>query len=261
MDLSQFSLDGKVALVTGASRGIGKATAIGFARAGADVIVTSRKLPDLELVADEIKALGRKSMAVATHVGRMDQIDALVKQAAEEFGRIDILVNNAGTSPVMDSVLDIQERAWDVVMNLNLKGLFFLSQAVARMMKEQGGGQIINVASVDAFKPEYLVSAYSISKAAVVMVTRAMARELAQYNIRVNCIAPGAVSTKLLDSHWFNIPEEEAKAQKETMAKRIPVGHIAEPEEMANIAIFLASESSSYVTGQTIIAEGGSLLL
>jgi len=261
MDLSQFSLDGKVALVTGASRGIGKATAIGFARAGADVIVTSRKLPDLEMVADEIKALGRKSMAIATHVGRMDQIDALVKQAAEEFGRIDILVNNAGTSPVMDSVLDIEERAWDVVMNLNLKGLFFLSQAVARMMKEQGGGQIINVASVDAFKPEYLVSAYSISKAAVVMVTRAMARELAQYNIRVNCIAPGAVSTKLLDSHWFNIPEEEAKAQKETMAKRIPVGHIAEPEEMANIAIFLASESSSYVTGQTIIAEGGSLLL
>jgi len=261
MDLSQFSLEGKTALVTGASRGIGKATAIGFARAGADVIVTSRKLPDLELVADEIKALGRKSLAVATHVGRMDQIDALVKQVAGEFGKIDILVNNAGTSPVMDSVLDIEERAWDAVMNLNLKGLFFLSQAVARMMKEQGGGRIINVASVDAFKPEYLVSAYSISKAAVVMVTRAMARELAQYNIRVNCIAPGAVSTKLLDSHWSNIPEEEAKAQKEALAKRIPAGHIAQPEEMANIAIFLASESSSYVTGQTIIAEGGTLML
>ena len=261
MNLSQFSLEGKTALVTGASRGIGKATAIGLARAGADVIVTSRKLPDLELVADEIKALGRKSLAIATHVGRMDQINDLVKQAAGEFGKIDILVNNAGTSPVMDSVLDIEERAWDAVMNLNLKGLFFLSQAVARVMKEQGGGQIINVASIDAFKPEYHVSAYSISKAAVVMVTRAMAKELAQYNIRVNCIAPGAVSTKLLDSHWSNIPEEEARAQKEALANRIPVGHIAQPEEMANIAIFLASESSSYITGQTIIAEGGSLML
>ena len=136
MELSQFSLDGKVALITGGSRGIGKATAIGFAKAGADVVVASRKLPDLEVVAGEIRTLGRKSLAVETHVARMEQLQPLVDRVVAEFGKIDILVNNAGTSPVFTPALDLEERAWDVVLNLNLKGLFFLSQAVARVMKE-----------------------------------------------------------------------------------------------------------------------------
>jgi len=257
---SQFSLQGKVALVSGGSRGIGKATALGFAQAGADVIVTSRKLPDLEKVADEIRGLGRKSLAVATHVGRVEQIQPLVDQVVAEFGRIDILVNNAGTNPVMSPALDLEERAWDAIMNLNLKGLFFLSQAVARVMKEHNGGRIINVASVDAYKPEHHVGAYSISKAGVAMATKVMAVEWAQHNIRVNCIAPGAVETYLFDSHWFNAPEGEAKAQKEMMASRIPVGHIGQPEEIAAAMIYLASDASSYVTGQTLIVDGGSLI-
>ncbi|HFB07057.1 MAG TPA: SDR family NAD(P)-dependent oxidoreductase, partial [Chloroflexi bacterium] len=185
-----FSLSGKVALVTGGSRGIGKAIAIGLAKFGADVAVTSRKLPDLEGVAEEIKRLGRRSMARATHVGRMDEINNLVPQIKDKLGRIDILVNNAATNPTMDQAMDIEERAWDSIMNLNLKGLFFLSQAVARLMKEQGAGIIINVASVAGITPNIL-PVYSISKAGVIMATKVMAQQWAQYNIRVNAIAPG----------------------------------------------------------------------
>ena len=255
MELSQFSLEGKVALITGGSRGIGKATAIGFAKAGADVVVASRKLPELELVADEIKGLGRKALAVAAHVGRLEQINSLVETVVDEFGRIDILVNNAGTSPVFTLALDLEERAWDAIMNLNLKGLFFLSQAVARVMKEHGGGKIINVASMDGFKPEYKVGAYAISKAGVVMVTKVMALELAEHNIRVNAIAPGPIHTRLLDSHWVVAPED-----KEEVIKRVALKRIAEPEEIAGAMVYLASDASSYVTGQTFIVDGGFLL-
>ena len=255
MELSQFSLEGKVALITGGSRGIGKATAIGFAQAGADVVVASRKLPDLEMVADEIKGLGRRSLAVSAHVGRMEQIASLVEGVVAEFGKIDILVNNAGTSPVFASALDLEERAWDVVMNLNLKGLFFLSQAVARVMKECGGGNIINVASVDGFRSEDNAGAYAISKAGVIMATKVMAREWNQYNIRVNTLAPGMIHTRLLDSHWEVAPED-----KPEVIKRILMGHIAEPEELVGAMIYLASDASSYVTGQTFIVDGGFLV-
>ena len=255
MELSQFSLEGKVALITGGSRGIGKATAIGFAQAGADVVVASRKLPDLEMVVDEIKSLGRRSLAVSAHVGRMEQIASLVEGVVAEFGKIDILVNNAGTSPVFASALDLEERAWDVVMNLNLKGLFFLSQAVARVMKECGGGNIINVASVDGFRSEDNAGAYAISKAGVIMATKVMAREWNQYNIRVNTLAPGMIHTRLLDSHWEVAPED-----KPEVIKRILMGHIAEPEELVGAMIYLASDASSYVTGQTFIVDGGFLV-
>ena len=255
MDLSQFSLEGKVALITGGSRGIGKATAIGFAKAGADMVVASRKLPDLEVVADEIKGLGRRSLAVSAHVGRVEQIASLVDSVVAEFGKIDILVNNAGTSPVFTPALDLEERAWDVVMNLNLKGLFFLSQAVARVMKEHGGGSIINVASVDGFRSEDNAGAYAISKAGVIMATKVMAREWNQYNIRANAIAPGMIHTRLLDSHWEVAPED-----KPEVVKRILMGHIAEPEELTGAMIYLASDASSYVTGQTFIVDGGFLV-
>ncbi len=255
MELSQFSLEGKVALVTGGSRGIGEATAIGFAKAGADVVVASRNLPDLEKVADEVKDLGRKSLAVSAHVGRMEQIGSLVERVVSEFGKIDILVNNAGTSPVYTPALDLEERAWDAVMNLNLKGLFFLSQAVARVMKEQGGGKIINVTSVDGFKPEVNIGAYAISKAGVIMVTKVLAIELAQYNIRVNAIAPGNVHTRLGDSRSEVVPDFE-----EEMLKKVPMGRIAEPDEMVGAMIYLASDASSYATGQTFTVDGGLLI-
>jgi NAD(P)-dependent dehydrogenase (short-subunit alcohol dehydrogenase family) len=255
MKLSEFSLEGKVALITGGSRGIGKATALGFAEAGADVVVTSRKLPDLEEVADEIKALGRRSLAVSAHIGRMEQINDLVSKVTEEFGKIDILVNNAGTSPVYAPMLDVEERAWDAIMNLNLKGLVFLSQAVARIMKEHGGGNIINVASMDGFKPESNIGIYAISKAGVIMTTKVMALELAKYNIRVNAIAPGKVSTRLGDSRW-----DVAPGHREEMLKRTPMARIAEPDEMVGTMIYLASDASGYTTGETILVDGGILL-
>jgi len=260
VNLSRFSLEGKVALVAGGSRGIGRATALGFAEAGADVVVSSRKLPDLEKVADEIRALGRRALPVAAHAARMEDINRLVETVVAQFGTIDILVNNAGTNPAMATALDADERLWDTIVNLNLKGLYFLGQAAARVMKEHGGGKIINVSSVDGYRPEHNVGIYSITKAAVVMVTKSMALELAQYNIRVNAIAPGPVSTRMLDSHWFTLPEEEARAQKADLAKMVPLQRIAEPDEMVGAMIYLASDASSFATGETIVIDGGMLL-
>ncbi len=248
-----FSLQGKVAVVTGGSRGIGQALAVGLAQAGADVVVASRKLPDLEKVAEEIKGMGRKSLAVAAHVGRMEEIDNLVSKVKEEFGRIDILVNNAATNPVMDSALDVGERAWDSIMNLNLKGLFFLSQAVARVMKEQGGGRIVNIASVAGITPDIL-PIYSISKAGVLMATKVMAAEWAKYNIRVNTVAPGMTRTGFSEALWSN-PDILQGAMFRT-----PMGRIAEPEEMVGAVIYLASDASSYVTGQVIAVDGGTTI-
>lgn len=197
---------------------------------------------------------------MAAHIGKMEDIRKLVETVKDEFGRIDILVNNAGTTPAMATFLDVEERLWDVVMNLNLKGLYFLCQAVARMMKEQGGGKIINVSSIDGYKPEFSVGVYSISKAAVLMVTKSMAEELAPYNIRVNAIAPGPISTRILDSHWFHLGEKEAKDQRRDFAKTIPLQHIAAPDEIAGAMIYLASDASSFTTGASIIIDGGVLL-
>jgi len=248
-----FSLQGKVAVVTGGSRGIGQAIALGIARAGADVVVTSRKLPDLEKVAEEIKGMGRKSLAVAAHVGRMEEIDNLVSKVKEEFGRIDILVNNAATNPAMDSALDVSERAWDSIMNLNLKGLFFLSQAVARVMKEQGGGRIVNIASMEGITPGIL-PVYAISKAGVIMATKVMAKEWAKYNVRVNAVAPGLTKTRFSEALWSN------PAILQGAMFRTPMGRIAEPEEMVGAVIYLASDASSYVTGQVIAVDGGTTI-
>jgi len=248
-----FSLEGKVALVTGGSRGIGKAAALGLARAGADVVVASRKLPDLEKVAEEIRGLGRKSLAVEVHVGRVEQIDNLVSKVKEEFGRIDILVNNAGTNPTMAQALDIEERAWDSIMNLNLKGLFFLSQAVARVMKEQGGGKIINIASTAGISPDIL-PVYSISKAGVIMATKVMAQQWAQYDIRVNTVAPGLTKTQFSQALWSN-PDILQGAMGRT-----PMQRIGEPEEIVGAIIYLASDASSYVTGQVLAVDGGATI-
>jgi NAD(P)-dependent dehydrogenase (short-subunit alcohol dehydrogenase family) len=248
-----FSLSGKVALVTGGSRGIGKAIAVGLAKFGADVAVTSRKLPDLEEVAKEIKGLGQRSMAVATHVGRMDELNNLVTKVKDELGRIDILVNNAGTNPTMDPAINIEERAWDSIMNLNLKGLFFLSQSVARLMKEQGGGKIINVASVAGITPDIL-PVYSISKAGVIMATKVMAQQWAQYKIRVNAIAPGLVKTQFSEALWSNPDIAQA------VMTRTPLQRVAEPDEMVGAVIFLASDASSYVTGHVLVVDGGSVI-
>ena len=245
-----FSLKDKVALITGASRGIGEATAIGLAKAGADLAIVSRKLPDLEKVGEEIKKLGRKCLPVQAHLGKVEEINQLVKKVLEEFGKIDILVNNAATNPTMASAIDVDERAWDSIMNLNLKGLFFLSQAVARAMREKGEGKIINVYSAAGTTPDIL-PLYSISKAGVNMATKVMAQQWAQYNIRVNAIAPGLTKTRFSEALWKN-PDILKMAMFKT-----PLRRPADPEEMVGAIIYLASDASSYVTGQIIAIDGG----
>jgi NAD(P)-dependent dehydrogenase (short-subunit alcohol dehydrogenase family) len=180
----------------------------------------------------------------------MEEIDNLVKRVLEEFGRIDILVNNAATNPTMAQAIDIDERAWDSIMNLNLKGLFFLSQAVAKVMREKGGGKIINVASVAGITPDIL-PIYSISKAGVIMATKVMAQQWAQFNIRVNAIAPGLTKTRFSEALWKN-PDILKMAMSRT-----PLARPAEPEEMVGAIIYLASDASSYVTGQVIAIDGG----
>ncbi len=253
-DLKQFSLENKVTLITGASRGIGRATALAFAKAGSDIIVTSRKVEDLEKVASEIRGQGRRALAINAHLGKMEDVRKVADTAKAAFGKVDILINNAGTSPVFASFLESDERLWDTIMNLNVKGLFFLSQAVAKHMKEQGGGCIVNVASTDGFLPEKDNGVYAISKAGVAMATRVMARELAPYNIRVNTLAPGFVHTKLLDSGLSERPGLEEQA-----LLRIPMGRIGDPEDMVGTLVYLASDASRYVTGHTVIVDGGML--
>jgi NAD(P)-dependent dehydrogenase (short-subunit alcohol dehydrogenase family) len=259
-DNSKFSLKGKVAIVTGGSRGIGQGIAFGFAKAGAKVIVTSRKAQDLEATAAEIRAFGGEVLVLPAHLGKFAEIQRVVDAVVAQYGRIDILVNNAGASPAMGSVLDSDERLWDTIMNLNLKGVYFLSQACAKVMKKQGGGKIINVASIDGFKPEPLVSVYSVSKAGVRMITKAFAGELAGFNIQVNTIAPGPISTKMMDSHWFNLSPEDAKKAKKALEDLLPMKRIGYPEDIAGAAIYLASDASNYTTGTEIIVDGGVLL-
>ncbi|MFQ5996227.1 MAG: glucose 1-dehydrogenase [Dehalococcoidales bacterium] len=250
MDLTKFSLEGKVALVTGGSRGIGRAIALALADAGADVAICSRKLPALEEVAEEIRQKGRKSMAIASHVAKPEESKALVEKVKGEWGKIDILVNNAGTNPYYGPLLEAEEWAWDVTMNVNLKGPFLLSQLVARVMKEQGGGSIINIASIAGLIPSEL-NIYSVTKAGLIMLTKVMAKELGQYKIRVNAIAPGVIKTRLSEALW----KEPAKGKAAAGSKAL--GYIGLPEDIAGAAVFLASDASSYLTGETIIVDGG----
>ncbi len=253
MDFSKISLKGKVALVTGGSRGIGRASALAFADAGANVVVASRKLADLEGVAKEIKAKGVKGLAVASHVAKLDDLKNLVEKVKSEFGRIDILMNNAGTNPYYGPIMDAEEWAWDTTMNVNLKGPFLLSQLIGRVMKEQGGGSIINTSSVDGLRAEKL-GIYSVTKAGLIMLTENMAKEWGQYNIRVNAIAPGIIKTRLSEALWKEpVVGEEA-------IKRTALLRLGEPEDVAKVALFLASDASSYITGTTIVVDGGELL-
>ena len=249
--LERFHLQGKVALVTGASRGIGRAIALGLAEAGASVVLASRNLSNLQVVAHEISQKGRKALPVSANISHLAEIDNLVNKALTEFTRIDILVNNAGTNPVFGSVFDIDERAWDTTLGLNLKGYFFLSQAVGKVMRDKDGGSIINVASQDGIRPRIGAGVYSISKAAVIMLTQVLAQEWGQYKIRVNAIAPGVVRTRFSEVLWSN-PLIRERTEDSTA-----LGRIAEPEEMVGAVLFLASETSSYVTGQTIVLDGG----
>ena len=250
MNLSRFSLEGKVAIVTGGSRGIGYASALAMADAGANVVVSSRKIADLERVAEEIRAKGVKGMAVAAHVAKIEDTRALVEKVVKEFGRIDILVNNAGTNPYYGTLLEQDEKTYDITMNVNLKGLFFLSQLAAKVMIPQGGGSIINTSSIGGLRAGEL-GIYCVTKAGVVMLTKVMAKEWGPYNIRVNAIAPGIIKTRLSEALWKD-PEVSRKA-----VSRIPLQRLGEPDELAGAVVFLASDAGSYITGETLVVDGG----
>lgn len=252
MNLSQFSLEGKVALITGGSRGIGRASALALADAGANVIVSSRKIADLEPVAEELRAKGVKSMAIAAHNAKTEDSKALVEKVMQAFGRIDILLNNAGTNPYYGPIMDQDEKSYDITMNVNLKGIFILSQLTAKIMKPQGGGCIINTSSIGGLRAGDL-GVYCISKAAVIMLTQVMAKEWGQFNIRVNAIAPGIIKTRLSEALWKD-PEVNDKA-----LGSIPLMRLGEPEEIAGTVVLLASKAGSYITGETIVVDGGRL--
>jgi len=252
MTIPSLSLEGKVAIVTGGSRGIGRVIALGFAEAGANVVVCSRTLTDLEKVAEEIEALGRRSLAVETNIAVKSEVDNLVEKTLEKFGTIDILVNNAAIN-IMRPLTELREDGWDKVMNVGLKGYYLCSQAVAKVMIEKKSGNIINISSGAAVKAAPMLGAYSISKAGVVMLTQLLAADLARYNIRVNAIGPGMVKTGFSQPMWGN-PD-----MLKVMESQIPLGRLAEPEEIMAVALFLASDASSYITGQTIYVDGGSM--
>jgi NAD(P)-dependent dehydrogenase (short-subunit alcohol dehydrogenase family) len=249
--LDKFHIPGKVALIAGGSRGIGHSIALGLAEAGADVVLAARKIPDLEKTAQEITDMGRKALPVQCNIRHLPEVNNLVKTAVDRFHRIDILVNNAAANPVFGSVFEIDERVWDIILGVNLKAYFFLSQAVGKVMREKGGGSIINVSSIDGIEPLVGLGVYSISKAGVNMLTRVLAQEWGQYNIRVNTLIPGPVRTSFSELFWEN------PLFLKTTEDNIALGRRAEPEEMVNAVLFLTSEASSYMTGQSIVLDGG----
>jgi NAD(P)-dependent dehydrogenase (short-subunit alcohol dehydrogenase family) len=249
-----FSLKGKVALITGGSRGIGRAIALAFAEAGASLVVSSRnkRPPELQKVAEEIRAKGGKALAIPAHVGKKEDVQNLVQKTLEEFGRIDILVNNAGVNPVLSTLVDLEEEAFEKVIEVNLKGAFLMSKAVAKEMIKQGGGRIINISSISGLRARADgTGAYCISKAAMNMMTQVMARELAPHNILVNAIAPGSIKTEFSRVDWAD-PERRAQRIPEIELKRF-----GEPEEVVGSALLLASEASSFMTGEIIRVDGG----
>jgi dehydrogenase/reductase SDR family protein 4 len=253
MSVPELRLDDRVAIVTGASRGIGRAIALGLARAGAHVALTARKAPDLEAVAHEVIGLGRRALAVPGHMGRRPDIDRVFDTVVKEFGRLDILVNNAATNPVFGPLIEIDEEAWDKIMALNVKGYLFAAQRAARAMLAAGKGAIVNVSSTGGVRAAAGLGAYSVSKAAVIMLTRVMARELAPFGVRVNAVAPALIETKFSEALWKN-PDILDQYLKTT-----PMGRTGQPEEIAGAVVYFCSDAASYVTGQTLVLDGGQL--
>jgi NAD(P)-dependent dehydrogenase (short-subunit alcohol dehydrogenase family) len=244
------TLDNQIALVTGASRGIGKAIAGAFAREGATVIICGRKP---ESLIETAKRIAGTVIPIPCHVGRAEDIQRLVDTAHREFGRIDILVNNAATNIAQEPVLDVDEAKFDKMVEVNLKSAFRLIQAIAPGMCERGSGSIINIASISGLRPQYHGMLYSMTKAALIMMTKSYAQELGPRGVRVNAIAPGLIQTALSEYYW---KDQTRQAQ---VLERQPLRHLGQPEEVAEMAVLLAGGRGSYITGQTMVIDGGRL--
>jgi len=244
-------LNGKVALITGSTRGIGKELALGFAKEGADVIINGRNVEKTKTVVKEIETLGVRSLGIAADVSLSQDVTRMVGEAVHAFGRIDILVNNAGVNPFILEAEKIKEEGWDQVMNVNLKGVFLCCQVVGRQMIKQGGGKIINISSAAGILGEQGFLPYCVSKAGVMILTRILAYEWSKYNILVNAIAPGFVAGGM------NAPVLNKEVLVSGLTQQVPLKRLGKPEEIMKIALFLAAEDSSYINGTTIVADGG----
>lgn len=244
-------LENKIAIVTGASRGIGRAIAEAFAREGAKVVICGRHQESLDQLA---KVLGPAVKPVVCHVGRLDEIDSMVSATQREFGRIDILVNNAGTNVAFGPCLEMDEGQFDKMVEVNLKSAFRLMKAIAPGMCERGSGSIINIASVSGLRPQFHSMLYSMTKAALIMLTQSYALELGPRGVRVNAIAPGLIQTALSQYYWKD------EQRREELIGEQPIRRIGQPVDVAEVALLLASDRGSYMTGQTVVVDGGALL-
>lgn len=248
-----FDLDGKIAFVSGASRGIGAAIAQLLAQQGAHVIISSRRIESCDAVVEKITAAGGKATAMACHIGEMEQISKVFAQIREQFGRLDILVNNAAANPYFGNILDTDLPAFQKTVDVNIRGYFFMSVEAGKLMRENGGGSIINVASVNGVTPAQLQGIYSITKAAVISMTKAFAKDCASFGIRCNALLPGLTDTKFASALTSN------QAILKHALQIIPLNRVADPSEMAGAVLYLASDASSYTTGTTLTVDGGML--
>lgn len=247
-----YNFYGKVAIITGGGRGIGRAIALGLTRCGAKVVLASRISEALDNVVDEIKNHGGEAFAHATDLMKSDQIDDLVEMTVKAYGRLDILINNAARS-VFGPLMELREDGWDKIFGTNCRGAFLLSRAAARVMAKEDGGRIVNITTIAAVRGGAGLAAYHASKAALSMLTKCMAVEWAPFNINVNAVGPGITKTPFSQPIWKN-PDVEKR-----FTSRIPKGRLAEPEEMVGPVLFLCSEDSNYITGETIYVDGGTL--
>lgn len=246
-----MKLKGKVALITGSTRGIGKALALGFAKEGAEVIIHGRNPEKAQMVAKEVQDLGARSFAISGDVTSGQEVRRMVEEAIGQSGRIDILINNAGINPFILPAEKITEEGWDQVLDVNLKGVFLCCQAVGTKMIEQGGGKIINISSVIGFLGDQGFLPYAVSKAGVMMLTRVLAHEWSRYQVTVNAIAPGIIAAGM------NTPILNKEPLVSGLVRQIPLKRLGRPEEVVQAALFLASEDSSYINGTTLVVDGG----
>jgi dehydrogenase/reductase SDR family member 4 len=247
----KFRLDGKVAIITGASKGIGEAIARGLGEAGAKIVVSSRKQEAVDEVALQLKNDGIEALGIAANAGEKSDLENLVNETVSSFGGIDIVVNNAATNPVFGPVVQTEESAFDKIMQVNVKGPFMLSKLAFPVMKQRGGGAIINISSIEGLRPEPFMGMYAVSKAALISLTKVFAREWGVAGIRANVICPGLIQTKFSQGLWTN----ETVMNKIT--KELPIARIGQSDEMAGLALYLASDASSYTTGGVFVADGG----
>jgi dehydrogenase/reductase SDR family protein 4 len=250
----QFDLSGKVAIVTGASKGIGESIARGLAEFGASVVVSSRKQESVDAVAAAFRADGLEATGVACHVGDPHQLTQLVEATVAQYGGVDILVNNAATNPTFGPLAEADPGVFDKIMNVNVKAPMILANLCKPIMEQRGGGSVINIASVEGMKPSPGLGMYSVSKSALIMLTQSQAKEWGVDNIRANAICPGLIQTKFSAALWQN------EAILKQVEAHLPAGRMAQPDEMAGLALFLASPASAYCTGGVFTADGGHMI-